>query len=200
MIGQLRGTVWLVRPPSLVLGAAGVGYEVDMPLSAFVDLPIGATDVVIHTHQVVREDGASLFGFLAEQERNLFRQLLKINGIGPRLGLVLLSSLPSHELVQCIEGEDITRLTKVPGIGKKTAERLLLELRGKLVDFQFPGGSGTNRSGASIANNALDEAEAALVSLGYPSKDAQKMLKAIPDSKNLDVAEVIRQALREAGR
>lgn len=199
MIGQLRGSVWMVRPPRLVLGAAGVGYEIDMPLSAFVHLPVGADNMVIHTHQVVREDGASLFGFMAETERDLFRQLLKINGIGPRLALVLLSSLPPDELVVCVETEDLTRLTRVPGIGKKTAERLLLELRGKLVEFGSPAGS---RSAAAVASpqGTRSEAEAALESLGYSSKDAQSMIKAVKGADELPVAELIRNALREAGR
>ncbi len=199
MIGQLRGSVWMVRPPRLVLGAAGVGYEIDMPLSAFVHLPVGADNMVIHTHQVVREDGASLFGFMAETERDLFRQLLKINGIGPRLALVLLSSLPPDELVVCVETEDLTRLTRVPGIGKKTAERLLLELRGKLVEFGSPAGS---RSATAVASpqGARSEAEAALESLGYSSKDAQSMIKAVKGADELPVAELIRNALREAGR
>ncbi len=199
MIGQLRGSVWMVRPPRLVLGAAGVGYEIDMPLSAFVHLPVGADNMVIHTHQVVREDGASLFGFMAETERDLFRQLLKINGIGPRLALVLLSSLPPDELVVCVETEDLTRLTRVPGIGKKTAERLLLELRGKLVEFGSPAGS---RSATAVASpqGTRSEAEAALESLGYSSKDAQSMIKAVKGADELPVAELIRNALREAGR
>ncbi len=199
MIGQLRGSVWMVRPPRLVLGAAGVGYEIDMPLSAFVHLPVGADNMVIHTHQVVREDGASLFGFMAETERDLFRQLLKINGIGPRLALVLLSSLPPDELVVCVETEDLTRLTRVPGIGKKTAERLLLELRGKLVEFGSPAGS---RSATAVASpqGTRSEAEAALESLGYSSKDAQSMIKAVKGADELPVAEIIRNALREAGR
>lgn len=199
MIGQLRGSVWMVRPPRLVLGAAGVGYEIDMPLSAFVHLPVGADNMVIHTHQVVREDGASLFGFMAETERDLFRQLLKINGIGPRLALVLLSSLPPDELVVCVETEDLPRLTRVPGIGKKTAERLLLELRGKLVEFGSPAGS---RSATAVASpqGTRSEAEAALESLGYSSKDAQSMIKAVKGADELPVAELIRNALREAGR
>jgi len=199
MIGQLRGSVWIVRPPRLVLGAAGVGYEIDMPISAFVHLPVGADNVVIHTHQVVRDDGASLFGFMAETERDLFRQLLKINGIGPRLALVLLSSLPPDELVVCVETEDLARLTRVPGIGKKTAERLLLELRGKLIEFGSPAGT---RPGSTTAapQGARSEAEAALESLGYSSKDAQSMIKAVKNAEELPVAELIRNALREAGR
>ncbi len=199
MIGQLRGSVWMVRPPRLVLGAAGVGYEIDMPLSAFVHLPVGAENMVIHTHQVVREDGSSLFGFIAENERDLFRQLLKINGIGPRLALVLLSSLPPDELVISVESEDLARLTRVPGIGKKTAERLLLELRGKLSDFST--GSGPARTpGAPVPRGARSEAEAALESLGYSAKDAQTMIKAVAGGEDMPVAELIRHALKEAGR
>lgn len=199
MIGQLRGSVWMVRPPRLVLGAAGVGYEIDMPLSAFVHLPVGAENMVIHTHQVVREDGASLFGFIAETERDLFRQLLKINGVGPRLALVLLSSLPPDELVVSVETEDLARLTRVPGIGKKTAERLLLELRGKLTEFGSAGGV-TQGNIRNAPRGARSEAEAALESLGYSSKDAQSMIKAVAGGDELPVAELIRNALKEAGR
>lgn len=199
MIGQLRGAIWQLRPPHLVLGVQGVGYEVDVPLSALTQLPLGADNVVLHTHQVVRDDGSSLYGFLDVAERDLFRQLLRINGIGPRLALTLLSSLSSAELVHCVQTEDVGRLTKVPGIGRKTAERLLLELRGKLGDATSAGHAGVGAV-ALVPATASAEAEAALMSLGYTPKDAQGMVRKIADVDTLTTAEVIRRALKEAAR
>ena len=196
MISRLRGTVWSARPPSLVLDVNGVGYELDLPLNAFVDLPPGREQVLLHTHQVSREDGQFLYGFPTEAERDLFRRLLKLNGIGPKLALVLLSSLPPEELADCVARQDLTRLCKVPGIGKKTAERLLLELRDKLDAF----GSAGARIQGSTADVPRNEAEAALLALGYTPKDAQRMLDGVPGGEGMAVAELIRAALRQAAR
>ena len=196
MIAELRGTVWSSRPPTLVLGVGGVGYELDLPVPAFVELPNGREGVRLHTHQVVREDGIALYGFLQAAERDLFRTLLKINGVGPRLALVLLSSLPPPELVACVEGEDLARLTKVPGIGKKTAERLLLELRGKLGAFA----GDASGVGAPRLDDGSEEAQAALLALGYTAREADKMLAAVPGGAGLPSAEWIRQALRSVGQ
>lgn len=199
MIGQLRGEIWSLAPPTLVLGAAGVGYELDLPLSAFVGLALGQSDVILHTHLVQRDDGSHLYGFLERGERELFRRLLKITGVGPKLALVLLSSLPPEALARCVSEGDVGPLTRVPGIGKKTAERLLLELRGKLDGFSSGPSNGHGASSADLGPRA--EAQAALLSLGYTPKDADRMLEAARgDSPPTDTAQWLKSALRQAAR
>lgn len=199
MIGQLRGEVWSLAPPTLVLGAGGVGYELDMPLSAFVGLQLGQAGVVLHTHLVQRDDGSFLYGFLELAERDLFRRLLKINGVGPKLALVLLSSLPPEGLARCVNEGDVGPLTRVPGIGKKTAERLLLELRGKLDGWSTGSAYGPGVPGAELGPRA--EAQAALLSLGYTPKDADRMLDAAKgDTPPTDTAQWLKTALRQAAR
>ncbi len=160
MIGRLRGTIVGRSPPGLLLEVQGVGYEIEVPLSTFADLP-AAGEVVLYTHLVVREDAHLLYGFLTEGRRAWFRVLLKVNGIGPRVALALLSGLSDEELAACVQAGDVARLVRVPGIGRKTAERLLVELSGKAP---VAGRTGTT---------GRDEGMSALLALGYNEREAQ---------------------------
>jgi Holliday junction DNA helicase RuvA len=188
MIGRITGNLLEKQPPQVIVEAAGLGYEVDVPMSTFYNLPAVGERVTLLTHFVVREDAQLLYGFLTQKERAAFRELIKISGVGPKLALSVLSGLNADELAQCVALQDAARLTKVPGIGKKTAERLLLELKGKLADA-LPQASGI-QSSAGVANDALH----ALLALGYSDKEALPVLKQLPEGLSLE--ESIRQALK----
>lgn len=197
MIGQLRGILLSKQPPALMLNVQGVGYELEAPMTTFYDLPQEGTELMLHTHLVVREDAQLLFGFSTENQRNLFRHLLRISGIGPRVGLAILSGLSVQEFRLCINSEDVVRLTKVPGIGRKTAERVILELRGK----QLPGMAGDED--AAVAGSTDDirtDAVSALTALGYRAKDAEKVVGQLSDQsevgERLSSESLIRQALQ----
>ena len=178
-------------PPQVLLDVNGVGYEVDVPMSSFYNLPGLGERVTLLTHFIVREDAQLLFGFLTADERNTFRQLIKISGVGPRMALAILSGLSVAELAQAITHQQAGRLVKVPGIGKKTAERLLLELKGKLgVDIGLPG--------ASINTDAQADIVQALVSLGYNDKEAGLALKTLP--ADIGVSDGIKAALKALSR
>jgi Holliday junction DNA helicase RuvA len=187
MIGRLTGVIAEKSPPLVVIDVAGVGYEVDVPMSTFFNLGALGERAVLLTHLVVREDAHQLFGFLTQEERGTFRMLIKISGIGPKMALGLLSGLSVPELAQAVSRQEAGRLTKVPGIGKKTAERLLLELKGKLgPDLALP---------ATLANDAQADILQALVALGYSEKDAAAALKALPPE--VGVSEGIKLALKK---
>ncbi|NOY16667.1 MAG: Holliday junction branch migration protein RuvA [Gammaproteobacteria bacterium] len=197
MIGQLRGILLSKQPPALMLDVQGVGYELDAPMTTFYDLPKEGAELMLHTHLVVREDAQLLFGFSTENQRNLFRHLLKISGIGPRVGLAILSGLSVKEFHLCINGEDVVRLTKVPGIGRKTAERVILELRGK----QLPGMSVDEDVGIAGGSDEIrSDAICALTALGYRARDAEKVIGHLAGqsdgSKGLSSESLIRQALQ----
>ncbi len=197
MIGQLRGILLSKQPPALMLDVQGVGYELDAPMTTFYDLPEEGSELLLHTHLVVREDAQLLFGFSTENQRNLFRHLLKISGIGPRVGLAILSGLSVHEFRLCVNGEDVVRLTKVPGIGRKTAERVILELRGK----QLPGMSvDDDIAVAGSADEIRKDAISALTALGYRTKEAEKVINQLADQADasdlLSSEFLIRQALQ----
>ncbi len=192
MIGRLAGTLLEKQPPQIVVDVAGVGYEVDVPMSSFYNLPATGEKVSLFTHFVVREDAQQLFGFLTQKERAAFRELIRISGVGPKLALSVLSGLSVDDLASCIVLQDAGRLTKVPGIGKKTAERLLLELKGKLADALPQTGSGL--AVATVANDALN----ALLALGYSDKEALPALKQLPEGLSLE--ESIRQSLKLLAR
>jgi Holliday junction DNA helicase RuvA len=186
MIGRLTGTLAEKSPPHLLVDCNGVGYEVDVPMSTFYNLPGLGERITLLTHLVVREDAQLLYGFLSTGERATFRDLIKISGIGPRTALSVLSGLSVAELAQAVAQQQVTRLTKVPGIGKKTAERLLLELKGKLApDLAAPG---------MPVDDAQTDIVQALVALGYNEREAAAALKALP--AGVGVAEGIRQALK----
>ncbi|HOL36419.1 MAG TPA: Holliday junction branch migration protein RuvA [Rubrivivax sp.] len=187
MIGQLSGTLAAKKAPQVLLDVHGVGYEVDVPMSTFYNLPALGEPVALLTHLVVREDAQLLYGFLTAGERAAFRELLRIAGVGPRTALALLSGLSVDELAQAVARQDGSRLTKVPGIGKKTAERLLLELKGRLgVDLGL--------APVAAAGDAQADIAQALVALGYSERDAAAALKALP--ADIGVAEGIKLALR----
>ena len=188
MIGRLAGQLVEKRPPTILVEVHGVGYEVDVPMSTFFQLPATGSSISLYTHLVVREDAHLLFGFASEQERQVFRQLLKISGIGARTALSVLSGMTVSELYQAVSAHDGARLTKIPGIGKKTAERLLLELRDKL-NAGPPGGAQPGGD-AEVRSAALH----ALLALGYSDKEAAQALGRIaPDTP---VQDAIRHALK----
>jgi holliday junction DNA helicase RuvA len=190
MIGRITGTLAEKSPPQVLIDAHGVGYEVDVPMSTFYNLPGLGEPVTLLTHFVVREDAQALFGFLTPAERSTFRMLVKISGIGPRMALGLLSGLSVAELSQAVAAQDTARLVKVPGIGKKTAERLLLELKGKLApDLPRPAG------GASAAH---DDIVQALMALGYNEREAAAALKLLP--ADVGVSDGIKLALKSLNR
>lgn len=188
MIGRLSGTLLEKNPPQIVLDVQGVGYEVDVPMSTFYNLPALNEKVVLHTQLIVREDAHLLYGFLTNEERIAFRQLLKISGVGPKLALSVLSGLSIADLSAAVASKDANRLTKIPGVGKKTAERLLLELQGK---FTMTGvGAALNSGLASPSNDIVNT----LLALGYNEKEADWAAKQLP--KDVDVSGGIRQALK----
>lgn len=186
MIGRLTGTLAEKSPPQLLVDVNGVGYEVDVPMSTFYNLPALGERVTLLTHFVVREDAQVLFGFLTHDERATFRQLVKISGVGPRTALSILSGLSVTELAQAVSLQESGRLVKVPGIGKKTAERLLLELKGKLGDALV--------APAAVANDAQADILQALVALGYSDREAAAALKSLP--KDVGVSDGIKLALK----
>ena len=186
MIGRITGKLIEKRPPLVLLDVQGVGYEIDVPMSTFYQLPVVGCQVTLHTHLVVREDAHLLFGFGSEEERAAFRQLLKISGVGARTALSVLSGLSVADLQQAVRAEDSGRLTKIPGIGKKTAERLLLELRGKLEMILTPG--------AAPAVSGCQDVLNALLALGYNEREANWAIGQLSDG--LPVADGIRQALK----
>jgi Holliday junction DNA helicase RuvA len=192
MIGRLSGLLAGKNPPQVLVDAGGVGYELDVPMSTFFNLPELGQPVVLLTHFVVREDAQLLYGFLSAAERDAFRLLVKISGVGPRTALALLSGLSVAELAHAVSVQEAGRLVKVPGIGKKTAERLLLELKGKLgAELALPSaGSAGSEAGSDIVQ--------ALLALGYNDKEAASAMKALP--ADVGVAEGIRLALKALTR
>ena len=188
MIGRLSGTLLEKNPPQVLLDVQGVGYEVDVPMSTFYNLPALNEKVVLHTQLIVREDAHLLFGFLTHEERVAFRQLLKISGVGPKLALSVLSGLSMDDLALAVANKDAARLTRIPGVGKKTAERLLLELQGKFAPGGAAGGSGA--MAVSAGNDIIN----ALLALGYNEKEADWAAKQLP--KDASVSDGIRQALK----
>ena len=192
MIGRLHGILLEKNPPQLLLDVQGVAYEVDVPMSTFYNLPATGASVTLFTHLVVREDAHLLYGFGTEGERRAFRQLLKINGIGARIALSVLSGMSVTELAQTVSLQESGRLTKIPGIGKKTAERLLLELKDKLgVDL-------TAAVGVHRAPPATSDVLHALLALGYSEKEAVAAIKLLPEG--LSVSDGIRQALKSLAK
>jgi Holliday junction DNA helicase RuvA len=193
MIGRLTGILARKEPPSLLLDVNGVGYELDAPMSTFYDLPATGEKVALYTHLVVREDAQLLYGFSRESQRQLFRSLLKVNGVGPRVALAVLSGLSESELLTCLAHEDIARLTKVPGIGRKTAERLIVELRDK-VDLAAAPAAGAARP-VTVPADPVSEAVSALIALGYKPAEASRAVGSIP-GEGLRSEDLIRQALK----
>ena len=192
MIGRLQGQLSAKHPPQVLVDCHGVGYEVDVPMSTFYNLPELGGTVTLLTHFVVREDAQILFGFATAQEREAFRQLIKITGVGPRMALSLLSGMSVADLAQAITQQAVGRLTKVPGIGKKTAERLLLELKGKL------GADLGDLTAGPAHSDVQSDIQQALLALGYNDKEAAAALKALPPE--VSVSEGIKLALKSLAR
>ncbi len=198
MIGRLTGVLARKEPPALLVDVNGVGYELEAPMTTFYDLPAVGEKVTLFTHLVVREDAHLLYGFSRESQRRLFRDLLKINGVGPRVALAVLSGLSETEFNRCVQHEDIARLIQVPGIGRKTAERLVIEMRDKLPSAPegvVPGEAPI----AATPNDPVSEAVSALIALGYKPNEASRAVRAVP-SKGQGAEEIIRQALKAMAR
>ena len=203
MIGFLRGKLVHKAPPFLIMDVNGVGYEVEAPMTTFYDLPALNEEIKLHTHLVVREDAHILFGFSAEAERTLFRALIKVNGVWPKLALTILSGQSADEFYRCIQDNDSLALVRLPGVGKKTAERLIIEMRDRLPDLGVSTATNTDNAGAVTSvpavGNPKQEAISALCSLGYKPLDASKMVQNISiEGKTCEA--IIRLALQGAVR
>ncbi|AWI77191.1 Holliday junction branch migration protein RuvA [Parazoarcus communis] len=194
MIGRITGTLLEKNPPQILVDANGVGYEVDVPMSTFYNLPATGERVSLHTHLAVREDGHFLYGFATDEERTAFRQLLKISGIGARMALAVLSGLSVSDLAQAIALQEAGRLVKIPGIGKKTAERLLLELRDKLGKALPNAGGIRLAAGVDAAPDAKSDILNALLALGYNEREALGAMKGL--GEDTGVSDGIRAALK----
>jgi len=195
MIGFLRGRLAAKHPPQLIVDVGGVGYEVEAPMSTFYGLPGVGVEVQLHTHLVVREDAHVLFGFGTERERSLFRELIKVSGVGPRIALAILSGITVDEFHRCVEAQDVASLVRVPGIGRKTAERLVIEMRDRLKGLAGP--AFVPGSGPASGGGAEAEAFAALVALGYKPPEVTRLLQKV-DASVTTTEELIRHALRAA--
>lgn len=199
MIGRLTGIVQDKQAPDVLIDVNGIGYEVQMPLNCFYELPDEGESATIYTHFVVREDAQLLYGFSSKQERSLFRLLIKANGVGPKLGLTILSGLTADQFVQCVEHDDVTTLVKLPGVGKKTAERLLIEMRDRIKDLdastQLTPQISVQAPTTKSSKSEFDDAVSALVALGYSSQQAIKAVKDV-NQQDADSETLIRNALK----
>jgi holliday junction DNA helicase RuvA len=200
MIGRIQGKIIEKQPPQLLIDVQGVGYEIDAPMSTFYQLPNLGELVTLHTHLVVREDAQLLYGFSSLSERGLFRTLIKINGVGAKLALTILSGMNSSEFVACVQANDAAALVRLPGVGKKTAERLIIELRDKLknlVPSTDPAQGGVDMPTSVAASSPVADAVSALVSLGYKEAEASRMVRGI-DTNELGTEDIIRLSLQAA--
>lgn len=191
MIGSLRGRLIAKQAPAVIIECNGVGYDVETPMSTFFELPAEGSDCFLYTHLLVREDAQILYGFATDDERELFRTLIKVRGVGAKIGLAILSAMSAADFARCIEYEDTTALSKIPGIGKKTAERLIVEMRDR-VDKSFAGGGRI-----AVAQGPKSEAVDALVALGYKPAEVNKLIAKL-DTDGQSAEDIIRQALRQA--
>ena len=197
MIGRLRGTLLEKQPPHLLLDVNGVGYELEAPMTTFYDLPATGSEVILFTHLVVREDAHTLFAFGRVEDRSLFRALIKVNGVGAKLALTILSGMDATAFVRCVQEKDSASLVRLPGVGKKTAERLIVEMADRLDDWQPA--AVVERDGAPAAvetvANPVEEAVGALIALGYKPPEASRMVRAV-ETRDLPAEEIIRLALQ----
>lgn len=195
MIGSLTGILAVKRPPALVLDVHGVGYELEAPMTTFYELPNTGAEVTLHTHLVVREDAQLLYGFTSVQQRDLFRNLLKVSGVGPRVALAVLSGLTTEDFLACMAAEDVDRLTRVPGIGRKTAQRLIVDMRDRITrqmeGVELPAAA----SAQTGATNPVHDAVSALIALGYKPLEASRAIRSIAVD-GLGSEDIIREALR----
>lgn len=195
MIGLVRGRIVAKSPPQLTVEVGGLGYELEAPMSTFFHLPAIGAEVHLLTHLVVREDAHVLYGFATEEERRLFRSLIRVSGVGPKIALALLSGISVSAFAQCVRTEDVSALTRVPGVGRKTAERLIVEMRDRIT----PQTGGTAAAAAAAGSTAESEAFGALVALGYRPAEADRLLKAVGPGTH-STEELIRRALQGAAR
>ncbi|KIH81982.1 Holliday junction branch migration protein RuvA [Pseudomonas batumici] len=201
MIGRLRGTLAEKQPPHLILDVNGLGYELEVPMTTLYRLPSVGEPLTLHTHLVVREDAQLLYGFVGKRERDFFRELIRLNGVGPKLALALMSSLEVDELVRCVQAQDTSALVRVPGVGKKTAERLLVELKDRFKAWETVPSmfalvpNQPDGAPAVPVASAETDAVSALISLGYKPQEASKAVSAIKD-KGLSSEDMIRRALK----
>ncbi|GMM68065.1 Holliday junction branch migration protein RuvA [Alteromonas sp. MTD1] len=205
MIGRIRGTLAEKQPPEILVDVAGVGYEIHMPMTSFYQLPAVGEEVVVYTHFVVREDAQLLFGFADKMERGLFRELIKANGVGPKLGLAILSGMSAGQFLASVQNEDVSALVSLPGIGKKTAERLVVELKDRLAKFGKaqsvvvppPSGDLLSKNTIVEVNDAREEAQSALIALGYKPAQASKLVDSVYN-EGMESEALIREALKAA--
>jgi len=197
VIGRIRGIILEKRPPHLLLDVNGIGYELEAPMTTFYSLPEVGQEIRIYTHLAIREDAHLLFGFATENERRLFRTLIKVNGVGARMALTILSGMDSSEFVLCIQSGDTDRLVKLPGVGKKTAERLVVEMRDRIIDWQSAAGHSNETSGkpGRPGHDPSRDAVSALIALGYKPQEASRYVEAV-SSEGMDSETIIREALR----
>jgi Holliday junction DNA helicase RuvA len=204
MIGQLRGQILAKHPPQVLIDVGGVGYEVEAPMSTFYDLPAVGEPVTLVTHLVVREDAHVLYGFLRERDRALFRSLLRVTGVGAKMALAILSGMDAERFAQCVEQEDLTTLSRLPGIGKKTAQRLVMEMKDRVAELGggMPLAAGAVRTaslGTTAAPDPVADAVSALIALGFKPADASRMARAAADGAaagELTSEDIIRAALK----
>lgn len=198
MIGRLRGTLADKLPPFLLLDVNGVGYELEVPMTTLYRLPPVGDSLTLYTHLVVREDAQLLYGFAEKRERELFRELIRLNGVGPKLALALMSGLEVDELVRCVQAQDTSTLVKIPGVGKKTAERLLVELKDRFKAWEAIPGSAPlvlEPSGQTVVSSAENDAVSALIALGFKPQEASRAVAAVQEN-GLSSEELIRRALK----
>ncbi len=197
MIGYLSGVLRDKQPPSLLIDVQGVGYEVEAPMTTFYDLPEVGQQITLYTHLAVREDAHTLYGFGKVSDRSLFRTLIKVNGVGARMALTILSGMDAGHFALCVQTGDTAALVKLPGVGKKTAERLVVEMRDKLADWTPDSGAVTKRgtTHAPDVANPVEEAVGALIALGYKAPEASRMVRSV-DAAGLGTEEIIRAALQ----
>ena len=195
MIGQIKGQIISKNPPEVLLEVGGIGYELLCPMSTFYQLDNSSEDTLLYTHLSIKEDSHTLFGFISKDEKNMFRELIRVNGVGPKVALAILSHLSVSSLVDCIVSEDADLLAKTPGIGKKTALKLIVELQDRLSKIDLFGSPGASSQFKGNSNPNAKQAIEALQSLGFKTKEANKMVSKIED-KNLTTEQLIRLALQ----
>ena len=196
MIGSISGELRSKQAPWLLIDVGGVGYELEVPMSTYFALPPVGDRLTLITHLVVRDDAHLLYGFATENERRLFRGLIRVSGVGARVALAILSGISVEGFARCVEFEDAATLVKVPGIGKKTADRLIVEMRDR-VELSLPADSTRGQGGGRLPDSAEHEASSALIALGYKAAEINRLLKSL-DTESLSSEEIIRQALRQA--
>lgn len=204
MIGRIRGNLVHKQAPLILVEVGGVGYELHVPMTTLFRLPELGAEVSLVTHFVVREDAQLLYGFIEDADRSLFRELIKVSGVGPKLALTILSGMDAHSFARCVQRDDLSALIALPGVGKKTAERLLVEMRDKLKDWLLRSENAQRQVDGAVTfatlTDIVADAEGALISLGYKPQEASRMVAAVNDDSVVDSEELIRRALKSMVR